>query len=142
MQVLRNICKNVTAPHKSSSCRSCRITSAPLRILSEKMDQNETARIIREEATNTIESLHKEGLSRKEIIEVLVADQGVPTSSAYRFFSAFIAQQEQPWDSSPLNSTRTKAIQALERLLEDAENRDDKAEIKEISSIILKSIKR
>lgn len=106
------------------------------------MDQNETARIIREEATNTIESLHKEGLSRKEIIEVLVADQGVPTSSAYRFFSAFIAQQEQPWDSSPLNSTRTKAIQALERLLEDAENRDDKAEIKEISSIILKSIKR
>ena len=106
------------------------------------MDQNETARIIREEATNTIESLHKEGLSRKEIIEVLVADQGVPTSSAYRFFSAFIAQQEQPWDSSPLNTTRAKAIQALERLLEDAENRDDKAEIKEISSIILKSIKR
>jgi len=106
------------------------------------MDQNEKARIIREEATNTIESLHKEGLSRKEIIEILVADHGVPQSSAYRFYSAFIAQQEQPWDSSPLNSTRTKAIQALERLLEDAENRDDKAEIKEISSIILKSIKR
>nr|AFX83886.1 hypothetical protein MedDCM-OCT-S19-C1-cds48 [uncultured Mediterranean phage MEDS2 group] len=106
------------------------------------MDQNETARIIREEATNTIESLHKEGLSRKEVIDILVADHGVPQSSAYRFYSAFIAQQEQPWDSSPLNSTRVKAIQALERLLEDAENRDDKAEIKEISSIILKSIKR
>ena len=106
------------------------------------MDQNDTARIIREEATNTIESLHREGLSRKEIIEILVADHGVPQSSSYRFYSAFIAQQEQPWDSSPLNSTRTKAIQALERLLEDAENRDDKAEIKEISSIILKSIKR
>lgn len=106
------------------------------------MNSDEKARIIREEATNTIESLHKEGLSRKEIIEILVADHGVPQSSAYRFYSAFIAQQEQPWDSSPLNSTRTKAIQALERLLEDAENRDDKAEIKEISSIILKSIKR
>ena len=106
------------------------------------MDQNETARIIREEATNTIESLHKEGLSRKEIIEIPVADHGVPTSSAYRFFSAFIAQQEQPWDNSQLVTTRSKAIQALERLLEDAENRDDKAEIKEISSIILKSIKR
>ena len=50
------------------------------------MDQNEKARIIREEATNTIESLHKEGLSRKEIIDILVADHGVPTSSAYRFF--------------------------------------------------------
>ena len=106
------------------------------------MNSDEKARIIREEATNTIESLHKEGLSRKEIIEILVADHGVPQSSAYRFYSAFIAQQEQPWDSSPLNSTRTKAIQALERLLEDAENRDDKTEIKEISSIILKAIKR
>ena len=106
------------------------------------MDQNEKARIIREEATNTIESLHKEGLSRKEIIEILVADHGVPQSSAYRFYSVFISQQEEPWDNSPLNSTRTKAIQALERLLEDAENRDDKTEIKEISSIILKAIKR
>ena len=106
------------------------------------MDQNEKARIIREEATNTIESLHKEGLSRKEIIEVLVADYGVPTSSAYRFFSAFIARQEQPWDNSPLNSTRTKAIQALERLLDQAQDNDDTEQIKEISSIILKSIKR
>ena len=106
------------------------------------MDQNEQARIIREEATNVIASLHSEGLSRKEIIEILVADHGVPRSSAYRFYSAFIAQQEEPWDNSPLNSTRVKAIQALERLLEDAEDRDDKAEIKEISSIILKSIKR
>ena len=106
------------------------------------MDHNETARIIREEATNVIASLHSEGLSRKEIIEILVADHGVPRSSAYRFYSAFVANQEEPWDSSPLNSTRAKAIQALERLLEDAETRDDKAEIKEISSIILKSVKR
>lgn len=106
------------------------------------MDQNEQARIIREEATSVIASLHKEGLSRKEIIEILVADHGVPQSSAYRFYSAFVANQEEPWDSSPLNSTRAKAIQALERLLEDAEDRDDKAEIKEISSIILKSVKR
>jgi hypothetical protein len=106
------------------------------------MDQNEKARIIREEATNTIESLHKEGLSRKEIIEILVADHGVPQSSAYRFYSAFIAQQEQPWDSSPLNSTRTKAIQALERLLDQAQDNDDTEQIKEISSIILKAVKR
>jgi hypothetical protein len=41
------------------------------------MNSDEKARIIREEATNTIESLHKEGLSRKEIIEILVADHGV-----------------------------------------------------------------
>ena len=106
------------------------------------MDQNETARIIREEATNTIESLYKEGLSRKEIIDILVADHSVPQSSAYRFFTAFISQQEEPWNNSQLVTTRSKAIQALERLLEDAENRDDKAEIKEISSIILKLIKR
>lgn len=106
------------------------------------MDQNEKARIIREEATNVIASLHSEGLSRKEIIEILVADHGHARSSSYRFYSAFIAQQEEPWDNSPLNSTRVKAIQALERLLEDAENRDDKAEIKEISSIILKAVKR
>ena len=106
------------------------------------MDQNETARIIREEATNTLASLHSEGLSRKEIIDILVADHGVPRSSSYRFYSAFIANQEEPWDNSPLNSTRVKAIQALERLLDQAQDNDDTEQIKEISSIILKSVKR
>jgi len=106
------------------------------------MDHHEKARIIREEATNVISSLYAEGLSRKEITDILVADHGVPQSSAYRFYSVFISQQEEPWDNSQLNTTRSKAIQALERLLEDAENRNDKTEIKEISSIILKAIKR
>ncbi len=105
-------------------------------------DYHEKARLIREESTSIIASLHAEGLSRKEITDILVADNGVPQSSAYRFYSAFISQQEEPWDNPQLNSTRSKAIQALERLLEDAENRDDKTEIKEISSIILKAIKR
>ena len=106
------------------------------------MDHHETARIIREEATNVIASLHSEGLSRKEIIEILVADHGVPRSSAYRFYSAFIAQQEEPWDNSPLNSTRVKAIQALERLLDQAQDNEDTEQIKQISSIILKAVKR
>ena len=106
------------------------------------MDKNEQARIIREEATNVIASLHSEGLSRKEIIDILVADYGVPQSSGYRFYSAFKANQEEPWDGSPLNSTRAKAIQAMERLLEKAEDNDDTEQIKEISTIILKSIKR
>ena len=105
-------------------------------------DYHEKARLIREESTNIIASLHAEGLSRKEIIDILMADHGLAQSSAYRFYSAFISQQEEPWDNSPTNTTRSKAIQALERLLEDAENRDDKTEIKEISSIILKAIKR
>tara|TARA_R100001163_G_C5063606_1_gene200951 strand:+ start:1275 stop:1604 length:330 start_codon:yes stop_codon:yes gene_type:complete len=106
-------------------------------------DYHEKARLIREESTSIIASLHAEGLSRKEITDILVADHGVPQSSAYRFYSAFISQQEEePWGNPALNTTRTKAIQALERLLEDAENRDDKTEIKEISSIILKAIKR
>lgn len=106
------------------------------------MDQNEKARIIREEATNVIASLHSEGLSRKEIIDILVADHGTAQSSAYRFYSAFIANQEEPWDNSPLNSIRVKAIKALERLLEQAEDNDDTEQIKEISSIILKAVKR
>tara|TARA_R100000329_G_C7550927_1_gene194667 strand:+ start:468 stop:788 length:321 start_codon:yes stop_codon:yes gene_type:complete len=106
------------------------------------MDQQEQARIIREEATNVITSLHAEGLSRKEIVETLVDDYGVPKSSAYRFYSAFISKQEEPWESSPLNSTRVKAIQALERLLDQAQDNDDTEQIKEISSIILKAVKR
>ena len=105
-------------------------------------DYHEKARLIREESTSIIASLHAEGLSRKEITDILVADHGVPQSSAYRFYSAFIAQQEQPWDSSPLNSTRTKAIQALERLLDQAQDNDNTEQIKEISSIILKAVKR
>ena len=106
------------------------------------MDKNEQARIIREETTNVIASLYSEGLSRKEIIDILVADYGVAQSSGYRLYSAFKANQEEPWDSSPLNSTRAKAVQALERLLEQAQDNDDTEQIKEISSIILKSIKR
>ena len=96
----------------------------------------------REDALQIIKSLHAEGLGRKEIISVLVDDHGVPQSSAYRFYSTFTAGLEDPWDASPVNTLRSKALQSLEILLEQAEDRGDQEKILEISSIILKNTKR
>ena len=96
----------------------------------------------REDALQIIKSLHTEGLGRKEIVSVLVDDHGVPQSSAYRFYSTFTASLEEPWDASPVNTLRSKALQSLEILLEQAEDKGDQEKILEISSIILKNTKR
>jgi len=96
----------------------------------------------REDALQIIKSLHSEGLSRKEIVSVLVDDHGVPQSSAYRFYSAFTAGLDDPWDASPINTLRSKALQSMEILLEQAEDKGDHEKVLEICSIILKHSKR
>lgn len=95
----------------------------------------------REDALQVIKSLHSEGLSRKEIVSVLVDDHGVPQSSAYRFYQAFAENLDEPWDAKPTSTLRSKALQTLGILLEQAEDKGDQEKILEISSIILKHTK-
>jgi orotate phosphoribosyltransferase len=86
--------------------------------------------LTQEDAAAAIRDLLADGMSRKEVVNVLTDDHGVPLSTAYRWFKE---QTESQTERGEACNVGHEAITALQDLLRAAQARQDDEAIERLA---------